>query len=243
MGGRLGSWTLAILTGLGGAAGTGSPRTGPALAAATASAAALQGGPMLSGAWTLDSYLSDNPEQIARALRLDTGQSPTDESLGGLEGGRYGGRGMGRGGYGRGGYGRAGGAPSSGRPEPISAEDSKLLQELTDAVQFAPPALTITQTGSDVTIAGGSGAAQTLHGNGKAEKQQLGAGLVERTASWEGPHLVVRYQVGHAGTLKYTYSVAPTTRQLVVRVSFDRGQQTAPFEIKLIYDPAPAAVS
>ena len=28
----------------------------------------------LSGKWTLDTYLSDNPEQIAAALRIDTGQ-------------------------------------------------------------------------------------------------------------------------------------------------------------------------
>ena len=227
--GRTGSWTLAILTVIGGAT--------------VSTAQGGSGGPSLSGRWLLDADLSDNPEQVARALRLDTGESATDEALGGLGGGRGG---YGRGGYGRGGYGRggpAGGGSAPRRPEAISAEDRKLLKELTDAVQFPPPGLTITQSGTDVTIAGGSGPAQTFHANGKAEKQQLEAGVVDRTAAWEGPRFAVRYEVAHAGTLKYTYSVAQITKQLVVRVTFDREQQAGPFEIKLVYDPAPSSGS
>lgn len=241
MTGRRWNRARAILIVLGCAVGFEFRDIDSGLAAATAAVAAFQGGgPSLAGTWTLDSYLSDNPEQVARAIRLDTGLSPTDESLSGLEGGTPGGRGMGRGGYGRGGYGRMGGPPPPRRPEPISAEDRKLVEELTGAVQFPPPTLTITQDGSEITLAGGSGASQTFHAGSKAEKQQLQAGVVDRTVAWEGPHLVVRYQVGHAGTLRYTYSVAPTTKQLVVRVTFDRDQQAGPFEIKLVYDPAPA---
>ena len=53
---------------------------------------------------------------------------------------------------------------------------------------------------------------------------------------------MVAYEVGQAGTLTYTYSLVPTTKQLVIRVNFERRPgQPGPFEIKLVYDPAPAA--
>jgi hypothetical protein len=55
---------------------------------------------------------------------------------------------------------------------------------------------------------------------------------------WEGPQLVVAYDVGNAGTLTYRYDKAPTTGQLVVRVSFERKSGgTSPLEVKLVYDP------
>lgn len=77
----------------------------------------------------------------------------------------------------------------------------------------------------------------TLQTNGKAERQQLAAGIVDRTATWEGPQLVVRYEVGRAGTLTYTYLLAPTTGQLVVRINFERRRgEPGPFDIKLVYD-------
>jgi len=194
--------------------------------------AALGLSPNLSGTWTLDTYLSDNPEQIAREVQYDTGQRQLEDLFGGAEAG-------GRGGYGRGGYPRSprrGGAPLRGEPS-MSAEDEKLLKELVDAVQFPPPTLTISQSGDEVTIAG-AGSPATLHANGTVEKVQLESGVVERTAGWEGPQLVVAYKVGRAGTLRYSYLIAPTTKQLLVRVNFERDRQRGPFDIKLVYDPA-----
>ena len=79
------------------------------------------------------------------------------------------------------------------------------------------------------------GAPQTLHTNGKAEKHQLDAGAINRTATWEGPQLVVAYEVGHVGTLTYTYSLVPTTKQLLIRVNVERRPgQPGPFEIRLV---------
>lgn len=49
------------------------------------------------GSWTLDLYLSDHPEQVARALRLDTGEGAEDITGGMAE----------RGGVGRGDVGAA----------------------------------------------------------------------------------------------------------------------------------------
>ena len=195
------------------------------------------GGPDFSGTWMLDSHLSDNPEQVAQEIRFDTGQSVDQELFGGgTERGRPGG--IGRGGEGQG---RRVGPERDhgGTADQISADDRKKVTELTDAVQFASPTLTIAQTDSTITIAGTRGGTQTLSTNGKVEKQALDAGAVDRVASWEGPSLVVAYEVGHAGTLTYTYVLVPTTKQLLIRVNFERRRgEPGPFDIKLVYNRA-----
>lgn len=191
------------------------------------------GRPDLSGRWTLDVHLSDNPEQVARAIRINTGQV-VDSGVGGrgTERGRPAGIDQRRDRGGPGGEGRATGATAQ-----VAPEDLKKIAELTDAVQFAPPSLTIAQTASTFTLTGTRGGTQTLSTNGKAEQQTLDAGVVERRASWEGPTLVVAYDVGRAGILTYTYLLVPTTKQLLIRVNFERERgQPGPFEIRLVYN-------
>lgn len=195
------------------------------------------GRPDFSGAWTLDSYLSDNPEQVARAIRLDTGQYLEQELVGGeIERGRPGGIGRAGGNQGgRGGPARGQGATA----DQVSPDDRKKLTELTDAVQFASPTLTISQTVSAITITSTRGGTQTVRTDGKAETQQLDAGAVDRVANWEGPTVVVAYEVGHAGTLTCTYRLVPTTKQLLIRVNFERRRgEPGPFDIKLVYNRA-----
>lgn len=199
-----GRWTIAILVMVGTAC------EGPARAQDKA-----VGRPELSGTWTLDSYLSDNPEQVARAIRLDTGQSLEQEFVGGeIERGRPGGIGrVGGDQGGRGGPARGQGATA----DQISPDDRKKLTELTDAVQFASGTLTISQTESAITITSTRGGTQAVRTDGKAETQQLDAGAVDRVARWEGP----------------------TTKQLLIRVNFERRRgQPGPFDIKLVYSRA-----
>ena len=192
------------------------------------------GRPDFSGTWTLDAYLSDHPAQVAQAIRIDTGQPGGQEVFrGGPENGRIG--------AGRRGTepGRGEGTTSKDRAaaDPMRPEDRKTITELTDAVRFASPTLTIVQTDADITIASARGGSQTIHTNGKAEKQSLNGGAVDRGAGWEGPILAVRYEVGRAGTLVYTYSMVPTTKQLLIRVNFERvPDQPGPFDIKLVYN-------
>lgn len=198
------------------------------------------GHPNLAGTWTLDTYLSDSPEQVAHELQFDTGLS-RDPALFGTDAdtGRGGTR---RGGIGRGGFGgdRDRSAPTGEPRDHLSAEDRARLKELTDAVQYAPPTFTIAQTETAITVTTSSGDARTFHLTGKPEKEALGAGTVERTATWEGPQLVVRYRVGNAGTLVYTYFIVPTTKQLLIRVNFERGpRERGPFDVKLVYDRSP----
>ena len=124
--------------------------------------------------------------------------------------------------------------PRPSKPNPIAEADRKLLEELTAAVQFPPTTLAISQTNSDVTIGG-----QTLHADGKSDTRQIEGGSVERTTAWEGPLLTIREKVRHAGTLRTTYSIVSPTKQLVVRVNFERDGQLGPFEVRLVYNPAP----
>ena len=119
----------------------------------------------------------------------------------------------------------------------LRPEESKLLAEVAHPVLFPRPTLTIAQAEGIVTLTGGQGTSETLRTNGKSEKQSFETGTAFRTAAWEGPQLRVAYEVGRIGTLTYVFSIVPTTKQLLVRVNFERTPGTAgPFEIKLVYN-------
>jgi hypothetical protein len=88
-----------------------------------------------------------------------------------------------------------------------------------------------------VTIDASLSAPAKLTTDGKADKLSLRAGTVSRRAQWQGPQLLVSYALDHGGVLNYRYSIAPTTGQLVIRVTFERERGTpSPYEIKLIYN-------
>ena len=200
-------------------------------------------GASLVGTWRLDPYLSDHPTQVALALRFNTGEANDSELFGGMAE-----RGGGSGRRGGGGSGTAepgrGAAPRGSSRQELSEADRKILTELTDAVRTPPTTLTISQEETGFTIATGAQAPNVLRTNGKAEKFQLTAGTIERTATREGPNLVVLYDAERAGTITYTFGLAPTTGQLLVRVSYVRREgEPGPFVIKLVYNPAtpPAA--
>src|SRR5262249_27572392 len=88
--------------------------------------------PSIAGTWTLNTYLSDNPEQVARELLADTGQSADATLFGGDLGGGGGfgtRRGMGRG------YGGRASPSDRAREERISPQDQGLLEQVTRTVQ------------------------------------------------------------------------------------------------------------
>jgi hypothetical protein len=186
----------------------------------------------LSGQWSLDIHLTDHPEQIARAIQIDTGTFRVELEIPGRgdEAGLAGGdRPLG--------VGRRGDRDRDRPDDPLSTEERKLLAELTRPVQFPPTRLTIAQSETTVTVTAGDGAPEIMRTDGKAEKRTVEAGTVMRTAAWTGPQLRVGHKVGRAGTLTYTYSIVPTTRQLLIRVNFERVTgQPGPFDIKLVYN-------
>jgi hypothetical protein len=176
--------------------------------------------PNFAGTWTLDAALSDPPEQVARELREDTGRPSQAQAEDQIFGSGFGES-----------RGRREAPPKPSRPDAIGDADRKLLDQLTTGVQYPPTTLTITQTNGELTIGG-----QAFRPDGKPDTRQVEGGSVERTSTWEGPQLVVREKVGKAGTLRTTYSIVTATKQLLVRVNFEREGQAGPFEIRLVYD-------
>lgn len=189
----------------------------------------------LSGKWTLDTYLSDSPESIAAALRIDLGIGSGDQLFAGdLENGR-----SGRGGAGRRGQppGQRGGA----RGGDLNPEEQNRLNDLTAPLRYPPAVLTIVQSTDRLTLTDDSGQARTLTTSGAREKQPLGAITVDTTTRWEGPQLVSEEDLGKGRKITFTYSIVPTTRQLLVRARVERGPgQSGPFDIKYVYNRATA---
>jgi hypothetical protein len=190
-----------------------------------------QGAVDLSGKWTLDTVLSDSPEQTAAAIRIDLG-------LGGFENlfAESGGRGGGRGNGGRHGSESRPGAAQNHQP---NAEEQKRIDELTQSLRYPPTTLTIAQTPAAVTITDEQQRARTLTPTGKREKETLGAASLEVATRWEGPQLVSEQDLGGGRLVRYTYSIVPATKQLLVRVAIERTPGfPGPFQIRLVYNRA-----
>jgi hypothetical protein len=189
----------------------------------------------LSRTWSIDIHLSDHAEQIARAIEIDTGELKVERPMP---------------------PGPRGGAGVADAPElrksdgtrpgreladaRMSADERKVLAELIRPIQFPPLTLTVTQSDTMLTIKGDR-APYEMRTDGKAEKHALESGTVKRTAQWVGPQLRVVYEVGHAGLLTYTYTLVPSTGQLLIRVNFERlPGYPGPFDIKLVYNRSKA---
>jgi hypothetical protein len=183
----------------------------------------------LSGKWTLDTVLSDSPEQIAAAIRIDVGQGGGESPLGE----------SGSGGFGQGNGRRRGAEPrsSGAQNRQPNAEEQKRIDELTESLRYPPTALTIAQTAAAITVTDEQQRARTLTPNGKREKQTVGSTSLEVATRWEGPQLVSEQDLGGGRLVRYTYSIVPTTKQLLVRVSIDRTLGfPGPFQIRLVYN-------
>jgi hypothetical protein len=207
-----------------------------ALAFAASSAAARAQGPVspagdLAGRWTLDADLSDNPGQVAAAIKADFGRPPGDSFD--VQGGR------GRGEMGSREREKREGQEKKSPEQALANEDQKRLNEITDEILYAPLSLSISTSDSSVTIANPQGETRTFQLNGKSDKQPFGSGTAEIAARVEGPRLVTEFDLGNGRKLVCTYSLAPTTKQLVVRTTVEpRPDQPGPFEIKRVYNRA-----
>jgi len=182
----------------------------------------------LSGTWTLDTYLSDSPEQVAAAVRLDLGigavnRAPNDATSGG-----------GQRGYGRGGYRGQGQTPPR---QDLTPEEQARLDEVANTVRYAAATLTIAQNGSSVTFTDARGGARTYQTNGKKEKQTFGSATVDAAARWQGPQLVIETELPRDRHMTTTWSIVPTTKQLLMRVSLGRGTlDMGPLQVKQAYN-------
>ena len=157
--------------------------------------------PTLTGAWTLNKELSDQPPD--RSGGGDNGQGGRRGGGGGRGGGRRGGFGGGGGGYGRGGF---GGGGQTMDPEAMA----RTREALRDIIN-PPDHLTIAQTASMIVVTGADGRTMRLSLDGKKVKDENTN--IERKTKWDGGKLVTEIS-GLQGKITQTYSVEPEHHQL-----------------------------
>jgi hypothetical protein len=163
--------------------------------------------PSLTGAWTLNTGLSDQPQE--RGVRS------------GDAGHRRGG-GLGRGGgFGRGRMGRGGDAA---RPE-IDRDASARMREAIRDIMEPSERLTITQTEKMIVITTAEGRTTRLSLDGSKIKDDNTG--IERKTRWDADKLVSDISGAGPGKITQTYAVDPEHHQLRITAMLEGGRGQA----------------
>ncbi|MEO5618965.1 MAG: hypothetical protein ABIS67_14445 [Candidatus Eisenbacteria bacterium] len=173
----------------------------------------------LTGLWTLNGDLSDDPTKV-----MQTMQAQRHDGSGG--GGWMSAVGFGV--HGPGMHGGGGGGPD---PEQMRAQ----MNRMTRAIE-PPGRLTITQTNGSITLTDAGGQSQTLTTKGKKERLQLDGRTVSVRTKWDHGRLVKKTSLGDGMTLTETYSLVSEPRQLHVRVKLDSSHLPRPVNFSRAYD-------
>jgi hypothetical protein len=185
--------------------------------------------PNLSGTWSLDSSLSNDP---ARA----------DFGAGEQRGQRAGGFGGGSSRRGR--FGGFGGPPPPTRETARAGtpEEHARLQLLTDLLKKSSASLVISHHDPNFVINDAQDHTLFFQTDGSPEENHLGSVTLTSTTHWDGSRLVTEFSLGTRQRLVYTYSMLPATKQLVLRVRLEaaEGQPAHGSELKLVYQLAPS---
>jgi hypothetical protein len=178
--------------------------------------------PSLTGAWTLNKDLSDEP--ATRENRDDTERGEGNRRGGGM--GRGGGFGRGGGGFGRGGGGYGGGM---GNPEEMAR-----IRDAVRDVMNPPDHLVVTQTDSTIVLTGPDGRTTRLSADGKKIKDENTK--MERKTKWDGGKLVSEITGLGPRKLTQTFAVDEEHRQLRISVQTDAGRSGQPRTTTHVYD-------
>jgi hypothetical protein len=194
--------------------------------AAPVSRAADAPRPDLSGRWQLDPAQSEDAHAKLREMRGDRGDRP--------RGGRFGGGGGGGGRPGGGGFGggRGGpGGPGGGGPDAMRETVREMLE--------AAPALTVTQTPTEITLLEEDGRLRALHPDGRAYKDSSGREVKTRWS--EAGELVVETK-GERGKMVETFGALADPVRLAITLLIEaRGQPLAVRRVYVRPDAAPAS--
>src|SRR5438309_8991304 len=200
-----------------------------ALAAAATSARGAQEPSPIGGAWTLNRSLSEMPREIG--FNPNWFPPPATSVRGGST--SSGGRGR----RGPTGGGNTGAAPFSVPRE--SYDDARRLQLLTAEARNPPARLIIVDTPAAVTMTNELGQSRVLHPNVKEEAIDVERVPLIATTKRDGDNLVVLYHVEQDREIRYTYSRASNSPQLIVEVEFlDHGKSE---KAQRVYDSGVAA--
>lgn len=169
----------------------------------------------LTGLWTLNEDLSDDPANVMEAMQA--------ERHGGSGGGGFGGHGPGM----HGGGGRGGGR--GGRdPEQMRAHMNAIIEP--------PGRLTITQTDSAIAFTDGDGRSQTLATTNKKEQHPFENATVDVKTKWDDWRLVKETSFDDGLKLTETYSLDPNAGQLHVLVKLEGSHMPRAVTLRRVYD-------
>jgi hypothetical protein len=174
----------------------------------------------ITGAWTLNKDLSDQPSGSGDGR--DQGDDGRGTRGDGARGAGGGGR-RGGGGFGGGrGMGRGGGM---GRGAGLSPEDMTRMRDAMRDLTNPSDHLTIVETESMVVITAADGRTTRLSPDGKKIKDDNTH--IERKTKWDGQKLVTEISgLGPAGKATQTLAAEPETHQLRMVVQMDGGSSS-----------------
>lgn len=195
---------------------------------------AMQANPDLSGTWTLDRRISDDP---AMANFEAPRQAQADSNR------RRGGGGFGRGGFGGGSFGGGSGANRRAATTSLTAEERARLVALTTELKTGSATLTIEHHDPSFGVTDARGTTLLFDTDGTRHDHTLGDTPLTSTTHWQDGRVLTEFAIGGTRTLVYTYTLLPKTHQLVLRVRPKFGDQggggvIVP-ELKLVYVPKP----
>ena len=140
-------------------------------------------------------------------------------------------------GFGSGGDSRLPEGPRGRLILPETEDDSRRRRFLSDEVRLPPEQLTIFVTPAVVTITPDRGAARTLQPGRRDDSMPIGPISAVTSVKWEGDRLTVAYNAETGRIVRYTYSLDPNSRQLLVDVEFvGRGGGD---KVRRVYKPSP----
>jgi hypothetical protein len=178
----------------------------------------------LTGAWTLNSDLSDATPSSADA---SNGNRPS-----GYDGARPSGRRRGMGGGMR-----RGGMGGGNNPSGMSADDAARMRDAMHDIMTAPPHITVTQTDTMVLVTAQDGRTTRLAPDGSKVKDD--STHIERKTKWDGAKLVSEISGAGPGKLTETYAVDPDHHQLHVTLQTEGGHGRKPLTMNRVYDLDP----
>src|SRR5262249_35512369 len=182
--------------------------------------------PDFSGTWPFARNISTDPGQIDLGPGTTTNRQPQRGGIGGFGG--FGGRG---------GYRPRTNGQGSG--EGLTQVEQGRFKAITDQLKTASGTLVISHHDSDLVVNRPPKHPPFLHTTGVNEENHIGATTINSSTHWDGARLVTECVLGSRLTLVYTYTLVPTTKQLVVRVARQSGdRERAGQDVRLVYRPA-----
>jgi hypothetical protein len=183
----------------------------------------------LSGRWTLNEGLSDDPFEKMREAGGGRGSRGGGGGEGGTEGGGFRGGGFGRGGGGgsRGGFGGRGGGGGRDGDSPAAAPN-ELLQNA--------QRLLIVQKDPELRITAGAGKERLYYLDGRKVEEEWSEGTVKIRTKQKGETVLVDTEYPSGREVVQTYEVLRDVRRLVVTTKISGGRRGS-FSFRRVYDP------